>query len=64
MGIASELFDALPTSDFPRAIELTGSGSRRPTDGRPSFDLAARVWPRGKPCKGGPSAPASGGYRP
>jgi hypothetical protein len=32
------------------------------TDERqPAVDLGGRVWVDGKPCKGGPAAPASGG---
>jgi hypothetical protein len=27
----------------------------------PADDLGGRVWPDGKPCKGGPAAPAFGG---
>src|SRR5580704_2462172 len=27
----------------------------------PAVDLCGRVWPGGKPCKGGPAAPAFGG---
>jgi len=30
----------------------------------PAVELGGRVWLGGKPCKGGPAAPAFGGWRP
>jgi hypothetical protein len=30
----------------------------------PAVDLGGRVWLGGKPCEGGPAAPAFGGWRP
>jgi hypothetical protein len=34
---------------------------RHPAEPLPAVDLGGRVWLGGKPCKGGPAAPAFGG---
>ena len=63
-GVSSERFDASPTSGFPRTIELTGSGSRRPTRRRPSFDLVAEYGLVASPCKTWAFGPAAWGALP
>ena len=59
-GVASELFDALPTSASREAIALTGRREvGRPHRRRPSFDLVAEYGLVANPVKAGLRPPPS-----
>ena len=55
-------FADMPFRDDLNGVCTAGPVSRHPAELMlPAVDLGGRVWLGGKPCKGGPAAPAFGG---
>jgi 3-polyprenyl-4-hydroxybenzoate decarboxylase len=60
----ADILNPIPGGRVLSAVRFHTENGDEADERQPAVDLGGRVWLGGRPCKGGPTAPASGGWRP